>query len=68
MCRTMSEQHRREAQAGSQQVQKLQAELEPLRRRANELQAAVDSHKEDNAIVSLIGMLTLVCCSYQQNS
>lgn len=58
----MSEQHRREAEAGSQQVQQLQAELEPLRRRANELQAAVDSHQEDNVIVSLVCMLTLGCC------
>lgn len=53
----MSEQHRREAESASGQVQHLQAELDPLRRRANELQAAVDSHQQDNAIVRVVSSM-----------
>ena len=53
VCRTLSERYRSEAEASSQQVRQLQAELNPLRRRINELQAAVESHQEENRLVSL---------------
>lgn len=52
--RNMSERHRKEAESYSRQVTELQTQLEPLKRRNNELQAHVDSHQEDIRIVSLL--------------
>ena len=51
-CRNDSKQYHREAEAAKDKVQKLQAELQPLRLKTNELQAAVDSHSQENTIVS----------------
>lgn len=47
----MSERHRKEADSYSRQVKALQAQVEPLKRQANELQAHVDSHREEIKIV-----------------
>ena len=48
----MSERHRKEADSYSRQNKELQAQVEPLKRQANELQAHVDSHLEEIRIVS----------------
>lgn len=49
----MSERHRKEADSYSLQIKELQAQVEPLKRQANELQAHVDSHREEIRIVSI---------------
>ena len=53
LCRNMSERHRKEADSYSLQIKELQAQVEPLKRQANELQAHVDSHREEIRIVSI---------------
>lgn len=52
LCRNMSERHRKEADSYGRQLKELQAQVEPLKRQANELQAHVDSHQEEIRIVS----------------
>lgn len=50
----MTDRHRKEAEAYSRQVTEVQAQLEPLKRRNNELQAHVDTHQEELKIVSML--------------
>lgn len=67
----MSERHRKEAESYNRQVQELQAQVEPLKRHASEVQAHVDSHREEIRIVSACPgvsecIRTVLCVMSQQ--
>lgn len=58
----MSERHRKEADSCGRQLKELHAQVEPLKRQANELQAHVDSHREEIRIVSTPLYQYRACC------
>lgn len=67
----MSERHRKEAESYTRKAQELQAQVEPLKRHTSELQAHVDSHREEIRIVSAcLGVSkcirTVLCVRSQQ--
>lgn len=62
LCRNMSERHRKEADSYGRQLKDLQAQVEPLKRQAIELQAHVDSHREEIRIVSTSLRQYRACC------